>query len=92
MDLQTHLYKHSTVPEILESYIKELSESPKIDDIMHANKLRSYKNVISDKMYIRDMRTFFNRTFDLLVKNHPNLRFSIAGRKKSLISTERKNT
>lgn len=90
MGLQSHLYNHSTVPEILESYIKELSESSEIEKIMHANKLRSYKNVISDRTYIRDMRTFFNRTFDSLSKNHPRLRFSIAGRKKSLISTERK--
>ena len=90
MSLQQHLYNYSTVPEILESYIKELSESDKIENIMHANKLRSYKNVINDKTYLRDMRTFFNKTFDSLSKNHPKLRFSIAGRKKSLISTERK--
>lgn len=90
MSLQEHLYNYSTVPEILESYIKELSESPKIEDNMHANKLKSYKNVINDKIYLRDMRTFFNRTFNLLIKTHPELRFSIAGRKKSLVSTERK--
>lgn len=90
MSLQEHLYSYSTVPEILESYIKELSESTEIKDNMHANKLKSYKNVINDKIYLRDMRTFFNRTFNLLIKKHPKLRFSIAGRKKSLISTERK--
>ena len=90
MGLQSHLYNHSTVTEILESYIKELSESSEIKDNMHANKLRSYKNVINDRQYLRDMRTFFNRTFDSLTKSHPKLRFSIAGRKKSLISTERK--
>ncbi len=90
MGLQSHLYNHSTVTEILESYIKELSESSIIKDNMHANKLRSYKNVINDRQYLRDMRTFFNRTFDSLTKSHPRLRFSIAGRKKSLISTERK--
>lgn len=90
MSLQEHLYNHSTVSEILDSYIKELSESSKIEDIMHANKLKAYQNVINDKTYLRDMRTFFNRTFNSLTKNHPKLRFSIAGRKKSLISTERK--
>jgi len=90
MGLQEHLYSYSTVPEILESYIKELSESSTLEDNMHANKLKSYKNVINDKIYLRDMRTFFNRTFDSLTRSHPRLRFSIAGRKKSLISTERK--
>jgi len=57
MGLQTHLYNYSTVSEILESYIKELSESTKFEDNMHANKLRSYKNVINDRQYLRDMRT-----------------------------------
>lgn len=90
MSLQEHLYSHNTVSEILDSYIKELSESTEIEKIMHANKLRAYQNVINDKTYLKDMRTFFNRTFDLLTKKHPKLRFSIAGRKKSLISTERK--
>lgn len=90
MGLQEHLYKYETIQEILDSYIKELSESSDIKEIMHANKLRAYKNVINDKVYLRDMRTFFNKTFDSLSKNHPRLRFSIAGRKKSLISTERK--
>ncbi len=90
MSLQNHLYAHNTVPEILENYIKELSESSEIEKVMHANKLRSYQKVIFDKAYLKDMRAFFNRTFNLLIKNHPNLRFSIAGRRKSLISTERK--
>lgn len=90
MSLQEHLYAHNTVPEILESYIKELSSSSEVEKIMHANKLISYKNVISDKTYLRDMRIFFDRIFNLLTKTHPNLRFSIAGRKKSLISTEKK--
>lgn len=90
MGLQEHLYKYNTVSEILDSYIKELSECPEIENIMHANKLKAYQNVINDKTYLKDMRTFFNRTFSLLTKKHPNLRFSIAGRKKSLISTERK--
>lgn len=90
MCLQQHLYSYDTVPEVLDSYIKELSNSQKIEDLMHANKLKAYLNVINDKRYLKDMRTLFNRTFDCLTKKHPNLRFSIAGRKKSLISTEQK--
>lgn len=90
MALQTHLYNHNTVSDILESYIKELTESSEIENVLHANKLKAYKNVINDKIYLRDMRTFFNKIFNCLIKNHPNLKFSIAGRKKSLISTEMK--
>jgi len=90
MSLQEHLYNHSTVSEVLKSYINELLQSSEIEKIMHANELIAYQNVINDKAYLSDMRLLFNRTFDLLSKNHPKLRFSIAGRKKSLISTERK--
>ena len=90
MSLQSHLYKHTTVSEALDSYIKELSSSSEIEKILHANKLKSYLNVSKDKKYLKDMRSLFNRTFELLVKNHPRLKFSIAGRKKSLISTEKK--
>lgn len=90
MSLQQHIYEHNTIPEILESYIQELSSSSEVEKTMHANKLRSYQNVINDKIYLKDMRVFFDRIFNLLTKKHPKLRFSIAGRKKSLISTERK--
>lgn len=90
MSLQEHLYNHTSISDVLDSYIKDLSKSSEIEDVLHANKLRSYQNVINDKKYLKDMRSFFNRTFNLLVKKHPNLRFSIAGRKKSLVSTEKK--
>lgn len=90
MSLQQHLYNSNTVSEVLDSYIKELSLSSEIEDILHSNKLKAYQNVINDKTYLRDMRIFFNKIFNHLTKSHPHLRFSIAGRKKSLISTERK--
>lgn len=90
MSLQHYLYNNSTVADVLESYIKELSKNPEIDSILHANKLRAYQNVITDNKYLSEIRKLFDRTFSLLVKMNPKLRFSIAGRKKSLISTERK--
>ena len=90
MALQDYLYSEKTVPDVLERYIKELASANEIQHTIHANKLASYQNAIKDKQYLKDMRKLFNEMYDLLDKNHPKLQFYIDGRRKSLISTERK--
>ncbi len=89
MSLQKHLYNKCTISEVLEAYIKDLSTG-NIEDKLHANKLKSYENTISNHEYVKNLRNFFNETYDLLDKRHPELCFSIAGRRKSLISVEKK--
>ena len=90
MQLQDHLYTQSTVTGVLDEYIKELLETGNTESIMHANKLKSYQNMIRDKQYIKDLRKLFNETYDMIEKKHPELQFSIAGRRKSLVSVEKK--
>lgn len=90
MSLQHYLYSLHTVPEILERYTADLASSKDINSVLHANKLNSYSNMIKDKQLLKSLRKFFNETYDLLNKNHPDLHFSIAGRRKSLVSTEMK--
>lgn len=90
MPLQDYLYSKHTIPDVLDNYIKELFEAGDTESILHANKLKSYENMIKDKSFLRDSRKLFNETYDLIEKNHPGLQFSIGGRRKSLISTERK--
>ena len=90
MSIQTHLYNEYTVPDVLEQYIKELTLTGEIKNDLHANKLRSYLNMIEDKNLLRDLRKLFNETYDLLDKKHPDLHFYIDGRRKSLISAEKK--
>lgn len=90
--IQDYLYdnKNQTVLQVLDEYIKELQNSKKFENLMHANKLISYRGMIYDKSLQKDLRKFFNETYDLLDQKHPNLSFSIAGRRKSLLSAEKK--
>lgn len=88
--LQDYLYTKKTIPEVLEAYIGELSQSGETIDFHHANKLRSYKNLILDLKFLKELRDLFNDTYDLIDHAHPQLHFNISGRLKSLISTEKK--
>lgn len=90
MSLQECLYSKYTVPDVLEAYIKELSSTDNIQDNLHANKLTSYRNIILDKNYIRELRTLFNEIYSHIEKKHSNLSFFIDGRRKSLLSLESK--
>jgi len=90
LSLQEHLYTCQSVTSALDGYIKELSGTGKIDELLHANKLAAYRNLIRDKQFLRDARSLFNGTYDLIEKKHPNLQFYIAGRRKAVISTEKK--
>ena len=88
--LQDYLYTTTTVPDALGRYIEELNSSDDFDSKQHANKLMAYENMMKDKQFLRNSRKLFNSIYDLLDKKHPELHFSIAGRRKSLISTEKK--
>lgn len=90
MSLQQHLYTQPTINDVLDRYIEELSSSGGIPEILHANKLASYKNMINDSEFLYAARDLFNETYNLIDEKHPGLNFSIAGRRKSLISTEKK--
>lgn len=46
--------------------------------------------MMKDKQFLKDLRRLFNGTYDLLDKKHPELHFSIAGRRKSLVSVKKK--
>lgn len=91
MSLQEHLYSQFTIPDVLKEYIRELDLTPEnIENQLHANKWRSYRNRIMDKAYLDNLRKLFDETHELLSKNYPDLGFTIEGRRKSLISVEKK--
>ena len=90
MSLQNFLYSENTVTDVLEKYINELSAKDDLISKIHANKWRSYLTRIQDKSYLKELRKFFEETFKLIESEYPDLRFLIDGRRKSLISTEKK--
>lgn len=90
MSLQEYLYSEHTISDVLNRYIEELTLKGEIQDRLHANKLIAYQNLIQDKQFLKDIRSLFNETYDLISRNHPNVQFSIAGRRKALVSSEKK--
>ena len=90
LSLQNYLYTETTISDVLDRYIEELKSTRKVEDLIHANKLISYQTLLKDKTFERESRKFFNEIYDLIDKNHPALQFELSGRKKSLISTEKK--
>lgn len=90
MSLQNFLYSEHTITDVLEKYIEELSSKEDLKSKIHANKWRSYLTRIMDESYMKEITNFFNETYALIEKKHPELKFLIDGRRKSVISTEEK--
>lgn len=90
MSLQEYLYSQTTISGVLVGYISELSEQDGVQSQLHANQWRSYKERMMDPTYIKDLQILFNSIYDELYKEYPELNFTIEGRRKSLVSMEKK--
>lgn len=86
------LYTSSSIPEVLEKYSLHLRDSKDLDSILHANKIDEYRNLVLDKNFTLVIRTLFDKIYDVIEKNFPELKFYIEGRRKALISSEAKIT
>lgn len=84
------LYSGKDIPDVLERYEKALRDSESLIDISHANKIAEYRKLITNRNLLYRIRVNFNEIYKLIDKQFPELRFSIDGRRKSLISVEKK--
>lgn len=84
------LYSAHSIPDILMKYEKALKNTGEIIHLAHAAKLSEYRNMITNKKFLYRIRKNFNGIYSLIDKNFPDVRFCIDGRRKSLISTEKK--
>ena len=84
------LYSEDSIPDILKKYEELLKSSSNILDKAHSAKLAEYRNMITDKKFLSKIRKNFNDIYRLIDTNFPDTRFCIDGRRKSLISTEKK--
>lgn len=84
------LYSANSIPDILLKYEKLLRNTGNIIDSAHAAKLAEYRNMITDKKFLYRIRKNFNGIYSLIDKSFPDIRFCIDGRRKSLISSEKK--
>ena len=83
------LYSASSIPEAIDIYSGYLRSTGDIKNLIHANKLQDYKELISPNITLK-LRTAFDGVYNMLSKESPELRFRIAGRRKSFISLEQK--
>ena len=83
------LYSNDSIPEVLAHYEELLRETKDLKDLAHATKLAEYRSIISNKSH-NALRKIFDGFYNVLSKELPDLRFRIAGRRKSLVSVERK--
>lgn len=88
--LQQALYTGSSIPDVLEIYEQSLKDSKTFTDIAHASKINEYRNLITNKKFLSRIRKNFNEIYSLLDQEFPDVCFVIDGRRKSLISTEKK--
>ena len=84
------LYSGKDIPDVLLLYEKELRKSSDLIDVLHANKIKEYRKLITDKNLLYRIRSNFNEIYKLIDKRFPDICFSIDGRRKSLVSVEEK--
>lgn len=88
--LSDALYKGHSVPEILTIYENMLKETGNLTDMQHSTFINQYKNIVIDKRFLATLRKHFNNLYKLIEKEFPNTLFHLEGRRKSLLSTEKK--
>ena len=87
--LNNALYSGRDIPEVLKIYAEELRSTGKLEDVAHATKILEYCKMITNKRLLYRLRKNFNEIYSLIDKNF-NAKFVIDGRRKSLISSEKK--
>lgn len=83
------LYNNDSIPRVLANYEELLRSTGDIEDLAHATKLAEYGNIINSKSNAA-LRRIFDGFYNVLIREMPELRFRIAGRRKALISVEKK--
>lgn len=87
---QKSLYSGKDIPDVLTRYEKELRHSNDLIDTLHANKIMEYRTLIINKSLLFRIRRNFNEIYKLIDHEFPEIKFSIDGRRKSLVSVEKK--
>lgn len=82
--------RSNSVPNFLELYEQLLLERGDDSSIAHSNRLFLYRKEITNKKYLHQLRTIFNDIYKIIDKEYPDLRFSIEGRRKGVVSLDRK--
>lgn len=84
------MYTSASLEEMLDKYISELRDSNDITNLLHANKLTEVKNILIDNNFLSMIREHYDSLYSATKSAYPNLKFQLAGRRKSVIGAEKK--
>lgn len=85
------IYQGNDIPEVLRLYEQELRKGGEdFKSIAHAGAIKRYHDLITDKKFLSVLRRTFDTLYQILEAEIPDLRFSIEGRRKSMVSYEDK--
>lgn len=85
-----YLYSCSTLLKVLKEYESDLRKSNNTENMLHANKLKEYYNVLTDNKFLSNIRKQFDSLYSYAKNQYPDLLFYLEGRRKSVISSDQK--
>ena len=85
-----YLYEVDNLVDLLKNYSTDLRKSGDLNNILHANKLDEVRSILEDNKFFKMIRRHHKELYILTKKNFPDLKFSLEGRRKSIISAEEK--
>ena len=89
-DIAPFIYdsKYSNIPEILDAYVDFLKSTGNVRDAQTATIQLQYRKMVTNTRFLSQVRTHFNRLYKEL--SRMGLYFKLDGRRKSLLSFEKK--
>lgn len=85
-----YLYDSSSLGDVLSKYSKTLRKSNDLNDLLHANKLNEFNNILSDNKFISMIKKHYDSLYSFTKKSYPDLKFHLTGRRKSMLGCEKK--
>lgn len=90
LSIVPYLYEANTLIDLLKAYSVDLRNTGSLEDMLHANKLDEVRSILEDNRFFKVIRRHHKELYVLTKKNFPSLKFSLEGRRKSIISAEKK--
>ena len=85
-----YLYNSSSLEEVLLQYSMDLRNSNDLTNLLHANKIIEFRDILLDNKFLSKTRRLYNDLYSLTKKENPDLKFDLSGRRKAVIGADNK--
>ena len=82
--------RSTSIPAFLQLYEELLLKKDTENSTLHANRLKQYREEITNPEYLWELKSNFDSLYSLISKEYSQLNFTVDGRIKSVISTDKK--